>query len=80
MTAWDLLLEKSSIAVGTAWQHLTSALQLGTGLVINDGVYVEIQNMEVEATLEDAGIVVEITENEVFAEIQDTAITIEVNE
>lgn len=80
MTAWALLLEKSSLTVGTAWQHLISALQLGAGLVVNDGVYVEIQNMEIEAALQDSDIAIEVSEKEVFAEIQDAVITIEVNE
>jgi len=38
-TAWDLLLAKSSLQSGTAWDHLVSAISIGS--TIPDPVYVD---------------------------------------
>lgn len=78
MTAWEMLLAKSSLTVGTAWQHLMSALQLGSGLVINDGILVRVENLshtvEVTNTLDtvitDHRIVAVVTDV-IFMEVED---------
>lgn len=80
MTAADLLIVKSSLLTGTAAAHLLSALALGSGVIVNDGIYVEVTDMtievEVELTLIEAVIDTDATE----LELEDQSITIEVEE
>jgi hypothetical protein len=80
MTAWQSLLLKSSLINGTAWQHINSTLLLGGGLTINDGVYVDYDDMTIDAMLDDGLISVELDAVEVIAEIDDNQILIEVCE
>lgn len=80
MTAWSNLLAKSSIAVGTAWEHLTSILAGGSGVVVNDGVTVEVDEMTVEATVEDLSVDASVDLDPVEAQVEDNPIIAEVEE
>lgn len=80
MTAWEALRAASTLVVGTAWELLTSPKTGGAGLVINDGVHVEVAAMEVEATVADAAITAELADTAVVAEVSTAAIEVEVYE
>ena len=79
MNAWQYLLSRSSILVGTAWEHLTSPL-LATGLIVNDGFAVEVDEMTVDATVEDTAIEASVDLDPVEAQIEDNPIIAEVEE
>lgn len=79
MNAWQYLLSRSSILVGTAWEHLTSPL-LATGLTINDGIAAEVDQMAVEATVEDLAVDASVDLDPVEAQVEDNPIIAEVEE
>ena len=65
MTAWELLLEHSAIAIGSAWDHLVAQEGGGSGnLVIYDqieavmmaDIEASIDQLELEAVIESADI------------------------
>jgi hypothetical protein len=80
MTAWEVLLSKSSLLIGTAWEHLNSVVAGGGGLVINDGVYLDYEDMTIQAELQDDAISLELSESEIMIEVSDNEITVEVCE
>lgn len=74
MTAWNVLIMHSTLPSGTAWEHLNAQEAGGTGVVVNDGIEVELdfepiamelQMQEVEAEVADEPIVVEIEDSPV---------------
>lgn len=70
MTAGERLVSLSGLLTGTAAAHLLAIVTGGgSGMIVNDGIAVEMAPMEVEALLADAPIV---------AELQDTATLVEV--
>lgn len=79
MNAWQYLLSRSSILIGTAWEHITSPLR-PTGLVVNDGIAVEVDQMAVEATVEDVALVASVELSPVEAQVEDNPIIAEVEE
>ena len=79
MNAWQYLLSRSSILVGTAWEHLTSTLVVG-GLTVNDGIAVEVDEMTVEATVEDLAVAASVDLSPVEAQVEDNPIIAEVEE
>lgn len=79
MNAWQYLLSRSSILVGTAWEHITSPLR-PTGLVVNDGIAVEVDEMTVEATVEDLAVDASVDLSPVEAQVEDNPIIAEVEE
>lgn len=80
MTAWDRLLAKSSLAVGTAWEHLASLLAGGSGIVVSDGIAVEVTEMAVDATVEDTPVEASVDLSPVEAQVEDNSIIAEVEE
>lgn len=53
MTAWQRLIARSTLATGTAWEHLTN--QGGGGAsIVSDGISVAIQEHAVSILLSDA--------------------------
>ena len=80
MTAWQNLIAKSSIAVGTAWDHLASLLAVGTGVVVSDGITVEVDQMVVDATVEDTPVEASVDLSQVEAQVEDNPIIAEVEE
>ena len=70
MTAGEGHASLSGLLTGTAAAHLLAIVTGGgSGMIVNDGIAVEMAPMEVEALLADAPIV---------AELQDTATLVEV--
>ncbi|OPZ07197.1 MAG: hypothetical protein BWZ07_03372 [Alphaproteobacteria bacterium ADurb.BinA280] len=87
MTAWTKLLAASAISAGTAWQ-LISSPKIGTGVVINDGVSVElatqtldveVPEMQVEVELAAAPIEVEVAVVGIDVEVESTPIEVEIS-
>lgn len=79
MSAWTDLLARSSIAIGTAWQHLTSPLLAG-GTVVNDGIAVEVEEMLIDAEVEDTALDATVDISPVEADVEDNSIIVEVEE
>lgn len=88
MTAWENLKALSALAVGTAWQLITSPKLSGSGVIVNDGIEVEIADAPLSAELAaetftaeiaPAPVVVEIADLAAFAELTPTATTVELN-
>lgn len=79
MTAWAQLILHSTLPSGNAWQHL-NAQATGSGLVVNDGIMVELEASQIdvevdtgsfEATIEDAPIEVFVEDSPVYVEVQE---------
>jgi len=51
MTAWQKLLACSQLLAGTAWELISSPKTGSAGVVINDGVTVEVNTMDIEIQL-----------------------------
>lgn len=80
MTAWEWLKSRSSLLAGSAWDLLTHPAA-GSGVVINDGYFVEMTTMEVETTLLDTPVLVEVPDQSLTVEIPSTgAIEVEIAE
>lgn len=78
MTAWDKLIANSALETGTAWEHLQNQQGgAGFGVVVNDGIEVELMDMELEAVVDD-GIDVEINDTSVEAVLEDEDIQVEI--
>lgn len=71
MTAWAQLILHSTLPSGTAWSHLNAQESGGTGVVVNDGVSVELDEAPIEA---------EILMQDVDAEVQDEPVVVEVED
>ena len=80
MTAWQRLAALSSLLTGTAWQRLINPKTTGTGLVVSDGIDVEMDAMTFEIDLEDQAAAVEVAADEIAMELNDETITVEVEE
>lgn len=78
MTAWAKLLACSQLLAGTAWQLISSPKTGGTGLVVNDGVAVEIEIDAAQAEVADMQIEVAVNAAPVTAEVQQDAVAVEV--
>lgn len=87
MTAWAQLILRSTLPSGTAWQHLNAQEAGGTGVVVNDGIAVELDfapiDMEVlmqdvEAEVQDEPVVVEIEDAPVEVELAADPIEMEI--
>lgn len=75
MTAWEILTLRSTAAANsTAWVHLNSQPY---GLIINDGISVEVLQMievevletEVSVEVESGPIVVEVDDDQIYTEV-----------
>ena len=54
MTAWEWLQTRSAITFGSAWDRFTGPqIGGGGGVIVNDGIAVEVGTMQVEVELED---------------------------
>lgn len=55
MSAWAQLLERSALAMGTAWEHLMSPAPVapGAGVVLNEGVCIVIDAQPLAIALAD---------------------------
>lgn len=88
MTAWENLKALSALAVGTAWQLITSPKLSGSGVIVNDGIEVEVADVPISAELAaeafaveiaPASVVAEVADLAAFAELAPTATAIELN-
>lgn len=79
MNAWQKLLAASQLAAGTAWQLLSNPKTgIGGGIIVNDGVEVEVGQDPFSVEIDTMQIDVELAALELVAEIQDTALEVEV--
>lgn len=78
MTAWAKLLAASQLLAGTAWQLISSPKVGGVGLVVSDGVAVELDLSAALAEVADMQIDAEVNLAPVVAEIQTGAVEVEV--
>lgn len=78
MTAWVKLLAASRRDSGTAWQ-LISDPKLGGGLIVSDGIAVDLSDSPYEVEFEPMQIDVELSEAAVAVEVADTAIEVEIS-
>jgi hypothetical protein len=79
-TAWDQLIANSTLSSGTAWQHLQNQEGggAGTGVVINDGLHVELVEMEIQTQLDDSGVSVTLDDSPVEVVLDTEAIVVEI--
>jgi len=78
MTAWEQLRANSTLPSGTAWQLLSSPRR--SGLIINDGVAVEVAEMPVEVEVLLDAVEASVEDNAIVVELDDTGIEAEVTE
>lgn len=67
MTAWDILVQNSTLTSGTAWNHLNA--QVG-GTIVNYGLSVEVDLEDVEICEKDPEEVL-LVEDCVFLDVDD---------
>lgn len=78
--AWTILKENSSLESGDAWEHLNNQeTGVGIGLVLLDGLEIEMSDCCFDVEIQLAEMDVEI-ENELTVEIEPTEYTAEVCE
>lgn len=78
MTAWQILTANSTLPSGTAWQHLNN--QAGGGVVVNDGIDVEVNTMNVEIELDVTVLEIEASDAPITVEFSNEPIVLEVEE
>lgn len=87
MTAWAKLLACSQLLAGTAWQLISNPKTGGTGVVVNDGIAVELSldaalaevaDMQIEVELPTPEVVVEVAPPTVAVEVAATPIEVEI--
>lgn len=79
MTAWQKLLACSQLLAGTAWQLISNPKTGGAGVVMNDGISVEVASMEIDVEVQ-AEIEVELQLNPVEVEVSTAPIEVEICE
>ncbi len=80
MNTGQQLVLRSTLGTASALQHLLNQLAGGSGLVINDGIDVEVSLMAVDVEVDDPVFEVAIESGDVLVELTDEPITIEVEE
>lgn len=79
MTAWETLIDKSTIVSGNAWEHLLAqggGTIAGTQLV--DSFSLEIDMTEYELSIEDVDFVVELESTDFSIEIDEPSYELEI--
>ena len=76
MTAWNVLILNSTLPSGSAWDHLNAQQAGGTGVIVNDGIAVEIdfEPVALEVLLQD--IEAEVADEPIVVEIEDAPVEI----
>ena len=74
------LLAASSLASGTVWDLITHPRTGGTGVVVNDGISVELSTMTFDVEIDEQGLDVQVIDEVPAVEINDNTIIIEVEE
>lgn len=79
MTAWAMLLASSSLAVGTAWQLISSPKLGGGGLVVNDGVTAVVGDSPYDVLVSSVIAVVSLTDTRASVSVPITTISVAVS-
>lgn len=79
MNAWEILLSKSTLSAGTAWELLNN-LRLGEGVynIFADGLEVAVACDDVEILIDDGTIEIEIEDDGFSLEIDNDEIEVEI--
>lgn len=90
MTAWQKLLAASQLLAGTAWELISNPKTgTGGGVIVNDGVEVEISQeaviaeiepMDIELELEETSVKVEVVTENIEVELESAPIEVEICE
>ncbi len=80
MNTGQQLVLRSTLGTASALQHLLNQLAGGYGLVVNDGIDIEVSLMAVDVEIDDPVFEVAIESGDVLVELTDEPITIEVEE
>lgn len=76
MTAWAQLLLHSTLPSGTAWAHLNAQEAGGAGVVVNDGIEIELDldPLTLEVLMQD--VEVEVADTPIVVEIEDSPVEV----
>lgn len=76
MTAWAQLILHSTLPSGTAWAHLNAQEAGGTGVVVNDGIEIELgpMSLEVEVLMQD--VEAEVADEPIIVEVEDAPVEV----
>lgn len=78
MTAWQILITGSALTQGTAWAHFNN--RLPSGVVINEGLQVDLVIHEVEVLVDDDAVVqVNVDTGIIEVHVNDSVIYAEVS-
>jgi len=81
MTAfYQRLLAASSLPSGTVWDLITHPRTVGTGLVVNDGISLELSTMTFDVEIDEQGLDVQVSDEVPVIELNDNTIIIEAEE
>ena len=80
MTAWQTLTANSTLLSGTAWQHLNNQTAGSGGVVVSDGINVEVNTMTVEIELDVSTLEITMADVPVVIEFSNESIVLEVPE
>ena len=80
ITFAEYLVAASSLPSGTVWDLITHPRTGGTGLVVNDGISVELSTMTFDVEIDEQGLVAQVIDEVPVIEINDNTIIIEVEE
>lgn len=76
MSAWDKLLAASSLALGTAWQLISSPRTGGGGTVLVADVTAVVAASTTQARVSDTPTFVQVSSNLVAATVNDTRVAV----
>lgn len=83
-TAATLLVALSGLGTATAGAHLVAAQSggggPGSGVIVSDGIAVEVAQMEIDAVVADAPVELALADAPVVLALEDSPIEIEVTE
>lgn len=71
MTAWQRLIARSSLALGTAWQHLTNQIT-GGGVVVNTGAVALLADRAATVTVADKSAGIALASRPLVIAVADT--------
>ncbi len=74
MNAWQRLLAASSLALGTAWQLISSPRTGGSGVTVNNGATVVIADNALTVALADTNRIVTLADSPVSVVLVDSSI------
>ncbi len=80
MNAWQKLLAASQLAAGTAWQLISNPKTgLGGGVIVNDGVSVEVGEEPFDVEVSEVLAEVEVSAASVDVEVMGSPVEVEVD-